>query len=145
QVLFGTQDQLFQRLEWVFYQPQVYAMAIPVLGIAAEIVPVASKVVQRHRGALWGGIAAFGAFTFGAWAQPAWRGRVYQDAPYVVVAFAILIPLLIAPGGRANTARQTRPRFTPPLPLGFLGVLLLLGAAAGGAAASIDGLELLGT
>ena len=145
QLLFGQKAELFQRLEWVFAQPQVYAMAIPVLGIAAEIVPVCSKVVQRHRGVLWGGIAAFGAFTFGAWAQPYWLEDVYTDGTFVAVSFAVLIPLVVVLGGLADTARRNRPRFNAAGPLALLAVLCLLGAAAGGAAAAVEDLELLGT
>ena len=32
--------------------------------------PVSAGVRQRHRGAMWSAIGAFGAFAFGAWAQP---------------------------------------------------------------------------
>ena len=145
QVLFATSDSLYQRFEWIFTQPQVYALAIPALGVAAEIVPVAGGVVQRHRGVVWAGIAGFGAFAFGAWAQPAYRARLVEDAPYVVVAFAIGLPLLLVLGGLADCARQNRPKFSPALALAGLSLLTLLAAVGFGAAGVIDPLDLIGT
>jgi heme/copper-type cytochrome/quinol oxidase subunit 1 len=145
QVLWATSDTLFQRLQWAFDQPQAYALAIPVLGIVAEIVPVASGVVQRNRAVVWGAISIFGALAFGAWAQPAYDPSILEDAPYVVVAFLIGLPLLAVLGGVADCARQAKPKLSPPLALAVLSLLLLLAAVAAGAATVIDGLDLLGT
>ncbi len=145
QVLFGTADTLFQRLQWAFDQPQVYVLAIPVLGVAAEIVPVSIGVVQKGRAAVLAGIAGFGALAFGAWAQPQWDARILEDAPYVLVAFAIGLPLLAVVGGLADAARQGRPKLRPAFLLAVLGVLLLLAAVGAGAANVVDGLDLIGT
>jgi heme/copper-type cytochrome/quinol oxidase subunit 1 len=142
---FATPDTLFQRLDWVFVQPQVYALAIPALGVAAEVVPVSAGVVQRHRGVIWAGIGGFGAFAFGAWAQPFWRDRVAEDAPYVVVAFAIGLPLLLVLGGLADCARQNRPKPNAALVLVGLSLLVLLAAVGAGAATAVDAFELYGT
>jgi heme/copper-type cytochrome/quinol oxidase subunit 1 len=145
QVAFATSGTLFQRFQWVFDQPQVYALAIPVLGVVAEIVPVSTGVVQRGRAALYGGIAGFGILAFGAWAQPSYDPSILEDAPYIVAAFAIGLPLLAVVGGLADSARQGRPKLRPALFLAVLGTLLLLAAVAAGAAGVIDGFDLLGT
>ncbi|HYF47659.1 MAG TPA: cbb3-type cytochrome c oxidase subunit I [Acidimicrobiales bacterium] len=145
QVEFATPDTLFQRLQWAFDQPQVYVLAIPVLGIAAEVVPVSVGVVQKGRAAVLAGIAAFGALAFGAWAQPAFDPSILEDAPYVLVAFVIGLPLLAVVGGLADSARTGTPKLRPPLLLVVLGILVLLAAVGAGAAHVVDGLDLLGT
>lgn len=145
QLLFAQPGELYQRLAWVFAQPQVYAMAIPVLGVAAEVVPVSAGVVQRGRGALWIGIGGFGAFAFGAWAQPFYRSELLTEAVYVGFAFAIGLALLIVLGGVADSARQDRPALRPAFVLSVLALFFLLAATAAGAAGVIEPFHLLGT
>jgi heme/copper-type cytochrome/quinol oxidase subunit 1 len=145
QVLFAQPSELFGRLEWAFSQPQVYAMAIPVLGVAAEIVPVSAGVVQRGRGALWAGIGGFGILAFGAWAQPFYRPELVEEALYIGVAFAIGLPVLVVLGGMADSTRQARPKLRPAFLLAVLGLFLLLAAVGAGAAAVVKAFDLLGT
>ncbi len=145
QLLFAQPGELYSRLAWVFAQPQVYAMAIPVLGVAAEIVPVSAGVVQRGRGAMWIGIGAFGAFAFGAWAQPVYRSELLTEAVYVGFAFAIGLGLLIVLGGVADSARENRPAFRPAFVLAVLALFVLLLAVGAGVAGVIEPLHLLGT
>jgi cytochrome c oxidase subunit I len=144
-ILFTLEGSLFTRLQWAFDQPQVYVLGVPVLGVLAEMVPVAAGVAQRLRGVVWAGIAGFGIFAFGAWAQPFYRPDLVQEAVYIGVAFAIGLPLLIVVGGMADCAVQHRPKPRPPLLLAGLAVLLLAGAVAAGAVAVIEPFELLGT
>jgi cytochrome c oxidase subunit 1 len=145
QLLFAQPAELFGRFEWAFSQPQVYAMAIPVLGVAAEIVPVAAGVVQRGRGVVWAGIGGFGILAFGAWAQPFYRPELVTEALYVGVAFAIGLPVLMVLGGTADSTRQSRPKLGPPFLLAVVALLLLLVAVAAGAAAVVEAFDLLGT
>ncbi len=148
QVLFGATGALIGetgRLNWVFSQPQVYAMAIPVLGVLAEIVPVCTGTVQRVRGAVWAGIAGFGALAFGAWAQTAFRPELVEEALYIGVAFAILLPVLVVVGGMGDCAQRGSLTVRPPLVIAGLSTLLLLLAITAGAVAVIGSLELMGT
>ena len=110
-------------------------MAIPVLGVAAEIVPVSAAVVQRHRGTVWAGIGGFGILAFGAWAQPRYYPDLLDEALYIGVAFAIGLPVLLVLGGMADSARHNRPKLRPAFLLAVLGLLLLLAAVGAGAAA----------
>lgn len=66
---FGTFDTIWARVEWAWSQPQIYAYAIPVLGIFGEIIPVVAKQRQANRPVLLSFIGVFGALSFGAWAQ----------------------------------------------------------------------------
>jgi cytochrome c oxidase subunit 1 len=148
QLLFGADGALIGEggmLNWVFAQPQVYVMAIPVLGVLAEIVPVCTGTVQRVRGAVWAGIAAFGALAFGAWAQTAYDPELVEEALYIGVAFAILLPVLVVVGGMGDCAQRGTLTVRPPLVVAGLSTLLLLGAVTGGAVAVITPLDLLGT
>lgn len=145
QQLFAVDDELFARLEWVVAQPQVYAMAIPVLGVAAEIVPVSTGTRQRHRGALWAGIGGFGIFAFGAWAQPFYRPELVQEAVYVGFAFLIGLPLLVVLGGLADGVARGKATVRPALLLTGPALVLLLAAVGAGAAAVVEPLDLQAT
>lgn len=139
-IAFGNPDRLWADLEWAFTQPQVYAYAIPVLGIAAEIVPVLAKVRQANRPVVLTLIGLFGALSFGAWAQHSFsRGAdpafadgnlIYEEFLYAAFALAIIVPTLGVLGGVAdNLRRGTMPRPGAAL-IGSIAGLLLLAAAA---------------
>ena len=65
-IFFGNPDRIWSDVEWAWQQPQIYSLAIPVLGVLAEIVPVASKVRQANREIVLTLIGLFGALSFGA-------------------------------------------------------------------------------
>jgi heme/copper-type cytochrome/quinol oxidase subunit 1 len=145
QVAFGSAEELYPRLAWAFQQPQVYAMAIPVLGVAAEVFPVVSGVVQRHRGLIWIGIALYGALSFGADIQPAVDPGILEDAVYIAASFAVVLPVLIVAGGLTDDVLRGRLRLVPPFVLSDIAVGVLLLATLVGAVAVIEPLELLDT
>lgn len=145
QLRFAQPDQLYQRLDWAFTQPQAYALAIPALGIAAEVVPVVAGVAQRHRGVVWAGIGGFGLFAFGAWAQSYWNAEVFEEFPYIAYAVAICLPLLLVLGGLVDSVLRSKPKLSPAFVLVVLSVLALQGAVAAGLAGAIDQLDLAGT
>ncbi len=127
----------YRYLEWVFEQPQVFAFAIPLLGIVAELVPILFGIRQRLYGVMMGAIGGFGLLTVGAYAQPAFNTDVRTEAPYVVQSLLLVLPLLVLLGGWADTAvRGTKvrsPRPTPQLALGLAAVIMLLAGAAAAA------------
>ena len=97
-------------MAWVFDQPAAYIVAIPVLGVLAEIAPVVAGREQRLRTAQLAAIAAFGVLAFGTWAQPAISLEYVDSALYVGMAFAIGVPALAL---RRRGAGHVPPR---PLP-----------------------------
>lgn len=145
-VEFGNIDQIWDRIEWAWSQPQIYAYAIPVLGILGDIIPVKAKQRQANREVLMAIIGIFGLLSFGAWAQsflsrgshPSFQtddlvdaGRqgkfIYEEFLYIAFALAIALPMLAAMGGVLDTIR----RGSAPKPDGaflgaFVGALLLL-------------------
>ncbi len=142
-IAFGNPDRLWPSIEWAWSQPQVYAYAIPVLGILADIVPVSAKHRQANRSVILGFIGLFGVLSFGAWAQhalsrgsdPVFDGGNYIYDEFLFIAFGLVaaLPVLGVLGGIADTIRRGS---IPKLGGAFLGALtgglLLLGAVVAG-------------
>jgi heme/copper-type cytochrome/quinol oxidase subunit 1 len=140
QQFLGGANGVYDRLVWTFWQPTVYAFAVPALGIVADIVPVfAQRRHHKHRIAMFL-IGLFGALGFGAYAQ---LGATIDgsgvpptpwlyDGPWVVVSFVALVPVLGLLGLWTTTLGLGRPRLRGPLLLALpAGLLVLLGVAAG--------------
>lgn len=129
-------------LGWFSSVPQVYVLAVPAAGIAAEVVPVfARRALKPHAAGLvlLGLLAAVG---FGAFAQVP---DVRDDFLYVVMGIAAVLPALALLGLLGDTLRRGSPKLQAPLLLAVGSVLLLfLGALAGGIGV-IDPLDLQGT
>ena len=143
-IAFGNPDRLWADLEWVFQQPQLYVCLIPVLGIAAEIVPVMAKVRQANRPVVLALIGAFGVLSFGAWTQHSFsRGAdptftdgnfIYEEFLYAAFGLAIVLPALGVFGGvMDNLRRGSLPRPNAALVGAVAGLLLVLAATLVGA------------
>ncbi|MPY92279.1 MAG: hypothetical protein GEV08_04180 [Acidimicrobiia bacterium] len=139
---FAQPGMPWPQLRWVVLQPAVFALAIPVLGIAADVVPVMTRSRITKRAALLVPIGIFGALSFGPWAQTAFNPRLVREATYVVMGVAIVLPTLAVLGGLLDTARRGRPRAHSSLLLALLSVLALLAATVAGAANAIPALDL---
>ena len=133
---------IYAQLGWIVEQPQIYAFAIPVLGVLGSVVPVAAGVRAGRHGLSMGLIGFFGLVSFGAWAQPYFLSAndavVRYDEKFVFIAFGIaaILPVLGALGGAADALFRGRSNVSglPPAHLlGALGggLLLVAGAAAG--------------
>ncbi len=153
----GGAGTLYSRIAWFFGQPAVYAFAIPVLGFVGSVVPVfCSTRHQQHRVAM-GLIGAFAVLAAGAWTIPAYGAEAtpwLYELPWVVVSFAILVPVLGLVGLWGLTARQGQPRLASPLLFGGAAVLMLFVGLLAGAVQAIkpiktlvagDGTSLYGT
>lgn len=144
-IVFGQPVGVWPQLRWIFLQPAVFSLAIPVLGIAAEIVAVMARRPSKAHAATLVSIGVFGAFSFGPWAQVAFNPRLVHQAVYIVFSFAIILPVLVAFGGLADTLRHGRPRPAGALGLAVLSVLALLAATLAAALNAIGALHLQGT
>ncbi len=144
--VFASADDLALWLRWTVTPPQIFAFAIPVLGFIADAVPVAARTRARMYGAQLVAIGAFGALSFGAWTFFEYKEpKLTQQALYVGVAFAILLPLLALTAAVADTLRVGRVRVTSPLLFAVSALLMLLAGAASGAIHAVKGFELVGT
>jgi heme/copper-type cytochrome/quinol oxidase subunit 1 len=131
-------------LGWAFGAPQVFAFALPALGLLLDVVPVAAGVRLRSRGTLLAFVGLAGVLSFGAELVAA-DESVYEDVLYVGAAFALLLPILAIGGGVADTLRRGRMRPIGPLVLALSAFVLLLAGVAANALRVIDNLDLVGT
>ncbi len=142
-IFFGERSRIWGDVSWAWEQPQVYAYAIPVLGVLAEIGPVAAKTRQVSRSVIFSMIGLFGALSFGAWAQHSFsRGadpvftdgnRIYDEFLYIAFGLVVVLPILGVIGGVLDTIRRgATPKISAALLGGLMGAILLLLAAVAG-------------
>ncbi|HLM64272.1 MAG TPA: cbb3-type cytochrome c oxidase subunit I [Acidimicrobiales bacterium] len=149
--LVGRSDRLYDHIAWVFWQPTVYAFAVPALGIVGDIVPTfGRRRLFKHNAALLL-IGLFGALAFGAWAQLGVTNDGGVDTPWlfggpwVTTGVVAALPVLGLVGLLATTLRKGAPRLGAPLLLGLAGAVLVLAGVAAGVATVIKPLDLDGT
>jgi heme/copper-type cytochrome/quinol oxidase subunit 1 len=139
---FGVGGNQWFQVQWVFQQPQVFACAIPVLGVVGDVVATAAGVRQQRRGLMFVGIGAFGVLSFGAWAQSFFDDEVATNWLFIGMGVAILLPLLVLFGGWATTMRDGKPKVSAATAGALLAVLLLLLAGLASALYVIEPLDL---
>jgi len=149
--LFGGSRGVFDRIAWSWSQPNVYLFAIPVLGVVADVVPVAARTrLTKHRIAM-GAIGAFGVLSFGAWAMPAVSAegeatlRYVGEVPFYAFSFLALLPVLALAGLIADTLRRGSIAANSGLIWGIAALLMLLAGLANGALVAIEPLDLIQT
>jgi len=131
---FGGQE-LYGQISWVFDQPQVFAFAIPVLGLLGETLPVALGRRLKSYDMAMVAIGAFGAFSFGAYAQTFFNPSANTTWLYVLGSITLVLPLLAFVGSCALTALAAGkpPTFSAHLALSAMALIALF--TAGGVAA----------
>jgi cytochrome c oxidase subunit 1 len=139
---FGVSSVQGIQIGWVISQPQIYAYAIPVFGIAADIIATLSGRRQPNRSAMLVAIGAFGALSVGAYAQPYFFPEVRDQIVWAAMGVLIVLPVLAMLGGWAALLRGGKPALRSPLPLALVSVVLVLLAVVGGALAALTPLEL---
>ncbi|MBC8195665.1 MAG: cbb3-type cytochrome c oxidase subunit I [Acidimicrobiia bacterium] len=147
-VAFGVEDTIWEQLSWAFSHPQVYAFALPLVGIAGDIVPVAARRRHGSHSTLLVLTALIGLLSFGAYAQSAFDigTPIREQAIFVVEAFLIVPVVLAVLAGLVDTWRRGSGGRPPaPLVLSMLAVLLLLDGAIVGAIRAVSPLDLLET
>lgn len=122
-------------ISWAWRAPSVYMLAIPVLGIAAD---VAGKVAGRriaHYGLVQGFIGAFALLSFGAWAQTSTATNNFIWNGWVVLA---ALPVLGLLGALTDTMRRSRPAFSAAALSVPLSLLLILGGVLAAVLEALD-------
>ncbi len=125
-------------LGWLFRGPAVFVFAIPVLGIAADVVANATGRRLGNTDLVQLVIGMYAVLAFGAWAQ---LPSALNTAVWSVFALAITVPVLGMLGALADALRHGSVRLTPATLLAVVGVVLLLGAVVTG---WVQALSLLG-
>lgn len=124
---------------WFLRAPSVYMLAIPVLGIAADVVATVAGRRIAHYGVVQGLIGAFAAFSFGAWTQ---MPGALQNFVWVVWVLLAAVPALALLAELGDTLRRGSLQLAASLLGSLLAVLLLLGAVL---AAALQGLDTAGS
>ncbi len=116
-------------LMWLFRGPTVFVFAVPVLGIAADVVSSATGRRHARPGALQLIIGLYAILAFGAWAQ---LPSAVNTAMWTAFAIAVGIPVVAMIAALAETLRHGKVTASPALILSVVGILLVLGAVITG-------------
>lgn len=140
----GGQATLYPRIAWAFGTPAVYAFAIPALGVVGTVLPVFAQARHQQHRIAQGLIGAFGALSVGAWAVPGYGSEPYHwlyEGPWVVVSFAIVLPVLGLLGLWGLTAMKGKLSLGSPLLFGVAALLMLVVGLLAGAVQAVEPLE----
>lgn len=123
-------ENMWDQVRWVTDQPQVFLFAVPLLGIAADIIPTAFKNARpRGYGVTQVAIAAFAMLSFGSYAQRFFYPAVSSSPVYVMGALSLILPLLIIVGSWLDTARRANGvKLGAHVLMAILAVVSLIGA-----------------
>ena len=97
-------NAIYSQIGWLVEQPQIYAFAIPVLGVLGTIAPVVAKRRHAQHVIAVALIGLFGLLSVGGWSQPWFQGDNY-DEKFVFIVFGLFaaIPVLGSIGAAADT------------------------------------------
>jgi heme/copper-type cytochrome/quinol oxidase subunit 1 len=132
----------YESIQWAMSVPQVYLLAVPAAGVAAEVVPTMAGSRLRSHGAALVLLGALGVLGFGAYAQDP---DTFDDLLYVGMGLAAVLPPLALLGLLGDGLRSGKPSPRAPLLLAMGGLVLLFLGALSGAVLVIEPLELQGT
>jgi heme/copper-type cytochrome/quinol oxidase subunit 1 len=110
-------------LEWMFHQPAMFALCIPILGIALDVVVHLTGGQHRFRGVIHFFIGLYGFLSFGAWAQ---TPDARATAVWVAFSVLIVLPVLALFGSLGDTAFGGRLTLASPMAFAVLSLFVLL-------------------
>lgn len=139
---FGSAGDQWSAVAWSFMQPQIFVLAIVVLGVIGDVVPAAAGIRQVNRWVIATAIGVFAALSIGSWTPLIQIDGVWSSPLFVIVSFAIVLPVVAAAGGWASTLAEARPKPSVPLGASTAALLLVLLAVVLGALFAIGPLEL---
>src|SRR5262245_3911046 len=152
QQFLGGSDGVYDRIAWVFWQPTLYVVAVPALGIIADIVPVFARRRHHRHAVAMGLVGLFGALSFGAWAQIGFSvdGQSnptdwLYDGVWIAVGFLAIVPVVGLLGLWAATLAGGGVRMGTPLILALFAGLLIGGGVAAGAVTVIEEVDVVTT
>ena len=101
-------DAIYTQLGWLVEQPQVYAFAIPVLGLLGQIAPVvAGRRHAQHTVAVIL-IGLFGLLSVGGWSQPWFQGSNHDEKLiFIVFGLFAVLPVLGSIGAATDTIAKS--------------------------------------
>jgi heme/copper-type cytochrome/quinol oxidase subunit 1 len=101
----GRVNAIYPALAWIFRNPQVYVLGIPVLGFVADVLATASGGRMKLRGLAQSAIAVFGALAFGAFlALP--TDTAVESPVVIVLSLLAVVPVLAVGASAADLGRR---------------------------------------
>ena len=131
----GLAQNFSAGLGWLLRGPSIYVVAIPVLGIAADVLATAAGRRIPQYNIVQGIIGAYAVLSFGAWAQ---LPRSVNTAIWTLFALAIALPVIAMLGVLGDLLRRGKVAISPASVLSLLSILLLLGAVVAGLLQALD-------
>lgn len=140
----GNNAEMFNRVTWFFRNPQIYVVAIPVLGFAADVLGTTARARLTPRLAVQFAVVAFGVLGFGAFLAGADASDL--ESP-VVIAMGLLgvLPVLAVLALIGDLFRRGSFRLTTGAVYAVAALVVLLHGVVGGAIGSLPGLDTPGT
>jgi cytochrome c oxidase subunit 1 len=131
----GLAEQWAVGVAWFLRAPSIYMIAIPALGIAADV--VAKNVGRRIQayGLVQGFIAAYAVLSFGAWTQSPRALQTFVWIGWILLAAVLVVALL---GALVDCLRHGKPSPSTALIGSTLAFLLILGGVLAGALQALD-------
>ena len=152
------QGRIYYRTLWAVRQPELYAFAAPVLGFAADVLPVQAKArydskMLQYQGVLLNvamfAVLGFGAFMVTGVTSDSATTLARHTPVYIVMSFLAILPILavLAVAGDLfrRGAKVAVPKPSAPLVGAMASLLLLLTAALAGAAQAVPRAGVQGT
>lgn len=132
----GSPTRLYPNLMWLFRNPQIYVVGIPVLGFFADVLQTVSGARMKLRGVAQAAIGAFGLLSFGAFLVA--PSEAALDS-FLVIGMGLLavLPLLALLAACADTFRAGSFKLRAGVLYAVAGFLILLLGVAAGAVGSI--------
>ena len=142
---FGLEADMYERVVWAFRQPQVYAYAVPALGIITDAITTIGGRKLSSRPAAMGAIGLAGALGFGAFLQRTIHPDAVEEPLFVILSILAILPVLGLFGLWADVLRRGERRLASPLVFSVAAGLMLLVATLVGATLSIPAFDMTGT
>lgn len=146
-VFFGRNEGglIYDRIVWAFRGPQVFAYAVPVLGIVTDALCTLNRTRLPFRRVALGAVGTFAVLGFGAFTQVTVYDQSDRQPLAIAMALLIVLPLLVLLGLWADLFRRGRPRLASPLVFAVAAALMLLVGVLTGAVGAISAWDLRNT
>lgn len=131
----GLGETFANGISWFLRAPAVYMVAIPLLGIAGDVVGRVSGRRLAPYGAFQGAIAAFAVLSFGVWTQ---NEAATQTIVWVAFAVVAGLPVVALLGGLVDVLRRGKVVVSAALGAALIGLLVLFGAVLSSAIQALD-------
>lgn len=132
----GSPAAIFPSIQWLFRNPQIYVVAIPVLGFFGDVLHTVSGARMKLRSIAQASIGAFGLLSFGAFLVAPTQAALDS---YLVIGMGLLavLPLLALAGSVADVFRTGSFKLRAGVLYAVSSFLILLLTVAAGAVGSI--------